>query len=232
MNFRNERTVRGPIVPALVLIALGILFLLIENHFIQVHVLFQLWPMLLVIAGVTRLSEGRRSDRFLATVLIVLGLVFQAATLGYIFVHPARLWPLAMVGSGVFLLLKTLSQPKPRYPEDRYKQTKNENLTMFGGSDFGISDSNFEGTELTAVFGGYRVDLRRAMMRNNRAIIEAGAIFGGIELLVPVSWNVSLQGSPFFGGYSDETLHPDPLSNAPELIVRGMAVFGGVTVKN
>jgi len=48
------------------------------------------------------------------------------------------------------------------------------------------------------------------------------------------TWEVELRGSGAFGGFSDNTQHPDRnlIPNPKRLIVKGGAVFGGVTIKN
>jgi len=45
---------------------------------------------------------------------------------------------------------------------------------------------------------------------------------------------VEIRGSGVFGGFVDQTQHPDRTlnPNPKRLIVKGDAVFGGVTIKN
>src|SRR5689334_6623107 len=229
MNSLPRRRVRRPIVPALVLIALGVIFLLTENHIIDTSVLWRLWPLVLVIAGAVRIYKHPRAAWFPSLTLIVCGLILLAATLGYLHVAPRVLWPLVLIGAGLILLWKTLTYESVASP---LSSMSRENLTMFGGAEMSFSGNDFEGTQLTAVFGGYKLDLRKAIMKADKAVIDATAIFGGIELLVPTSWNVVLNASPIFGGYTDETTHPEPDRPAPQLIVSGAAVFGGVNIKN
>ena len=61
-------------------------------------------------------------------------------------------------------------------------------------------------------------------------------MFGGIELVVPDRWAVVWEGQNIFGGYSDETRPPLPEvpGAAPKkrLVLRGRAVFAGVSIKN
>jgi hypothetical protein len=41
-----------------------------------------------------------------------------------------------------------------------------------------------------------------------------------------------MKGAGVFGGYSDQTMHPPITPETKKLIVKGGAVFGGVTIKN
>jgi predicted membrane protein len=107
--------------------------------------------------------------------------------------------------------------------------------TVFGGINRRIDSQEFEGGHISAVFGGIELDLRKANTKKDEIIIEADAVFGGIELTVPEHWRVTVQGSGIFGGYDDQT-HPSPAASPdekrPHLIMTGSAVFGGVSVKN
>jgi predicted membrane protein len=105
---------------------------------------------------------------------------------------------------------------------------------MFGGGERKISTPAFERGDVFAMFGGFEIDLRKADMKGNRAIIDANCLFGGIVLKVPEDWNVTMRGLAIFGGYSDSTRHPrsGDVPFSKQLVVRGMAMFGGVEVKN
>ena len=84
-----------------------------------------------------------------------------------------------------------------------------------------------------AIFGGIELDLRGATTTLEELEIEANAVFGGIELIVPDTWDITVRGSGVLGGYVDKT-HRVPTTigvKRPHLTIRGGAVFGGVTVK-
>lgn len=105
---------------------------------------------------------------------------------------------------------------------------------VFGGTRRRVDSQDFQGGEAFACFSGVELDLRKAASTRDEIIIEANAIFGGIELRVPETWNITVRGSGIFGGYEDETLDTRVVPDAkqPHLIVNGFAVFGGVTIKN
>jgi predicted membrane protein len=105
---------------------------------------------------------------------------------------------------------------------------------VFGGSRRRVDSQDFQGGEAFAMFGGVEIDLRKAAMTRDEILIEANAIFGGIEIRVPETWNVLVRGAGIFGGYEDETMDTRvrPEGKQPVLIVNGFAVFGGVSIKN
>lgn len=105
---------------------------------------------------------------------------------------------------------------------------------VFSGIQRRVDDQAFERASVSALFGGYELDLRPAGIKGEVAYVKAEAVFGGIEIVVPESWNVRIDAQGVFGGVSDETKHPDLNGSIPpkRLIVTGAAVFGGIVVKN
>jgi predicted membrane protein len=107
---------------------------------------------------------------------------------------------------------------------------------LFGGVERRISVNNFRRGNVSAILGGVELDFRSADIEGEEAILYVEAIFGGIELTVPERWHVVYEGESIFGGYNDETRPPvvDAMATAPKkyLILRGRAVFGGITVTN
>lgn len=106
-------------------------------------------------------------------------------------------------------------------------------MAIFGGTKQRVTIKNFRGGRLTAVFGGFEVDLTRADIDGQVAIIDASALFGGGEIRVPPTWIIDVQGIAILGGFTDETHQDiaDP-ATAKRLIVKGLAALGGVVIKN
>jgi predicted membrane protein len=104
--------------------------------------------------------------------------------------------------------------------------------SIFGGGEHQVSSRNFQTGEMTSIFGGGEIDFTQAEIDGDQAVIEATMIFGGGEIRVPRTWNVVIDGVGIFGGYSDKTSHPPPDPPAKKLIIRGVAVFGGLEIKN
>jgi Cell wall-active antibiotics response 4TMS YvqF/Domain of unknown function (DUF5668) len=106
-------------------------------------------------------------------------------------------------------------------------------LAIFGGIKQRVTVKNFRGGRLTALFGGFEVDLTRADIEGQTAVIDASALMGGGEIRVPYSWIIEIQGLALLGAYTDETHQEisDP-ATAKRLIVKGIAALGGVVIKN
>lgn len=105
---------------------------------------------------------------------------------------------------------------------------------MFGGGRRRIDSKQFRGGDVLAVFGGYNIDLRDAVMADGKAVVDANAMFGGVDIWVPQNWTVEVVGHGIFGGFDDKTMPPriNPGDKPQHLVVTGYAMFGGVTVKN
>ena len=73
------------------------------------------------------------------------------------------------------------------------------------------------------------VDLRDATLDPAGAHLEVRAVFGGGQLLVPETWNVTghVLG---IGGFADARSPVDRGESAPQLTVTGVAAFGGLAV--
>ena len=62
---------------------------------------------------------------------------------------------------------------------------------------------------------------------------SATVAFGGINIVVPRGWRISVRSTPIFGGVEDKTDHSQtPPSDAPTLHVDAVCVFGGVDIKH
>jgi len=117
-------------------------------------------------------------------------------------------------------------------------------VNIFWGGKRRIVAKNFVGGEIVSIFGGFDIDLREADILGNVAEIEVVTIFGGGDIRVPPSWEIVMDTVGIFGGCGDRTRHPDNPnvgsstaggSAAPQpkkLIVKGVAIFGGMNVKN
>jgi predicted membrane protein len=88
------------------------------------------------------------------------------------------------------------------------------------------------GADVTALFGGYELDLRDAEVADRPARISAVTMFGGVDVIVPRGWNVRLDVLPIFGGAKDERPRREAEHEDIDLIVTGFVAFGGISVSD
>ena len=86
------------------------------------------------------------------------------------------------------------------------------------------------------VMGGNDLDLRNATLSAHETVINAFAVMGGIDIIVPDDVRVIDDGIGVLGGFelrddpSSTTSHDHLPSDAPVVRVRGLALMGGVDI--
>ena len=103
-------------------------------------------------------------------------------------------------------------------------------LAFMGGTTRTSSSPDFQGGDLLAIMGGCEVDLRQANILHGPAVIDAFALWGGVEIKVPKDWSVTVKGIPVIGAYSAATSEalasPRWLGAACALVLTGWAAWG------
>jgi hypothetical protein len=250
-TYRRHHRVRGGVmfrsnsgvIPGLVLVAVGALFFLNNLHIIYVREWFRYWPAILIAFGIVKLVDSTYSGgRVCGGIMAGFGAIFLARNLGYTDIGMREIWPLFIVGLGLLLLVERTTEwhvkftdPAAPDPATRVAGAGAVKIdAIFGGSKRVVTSQDFQGGEVAAIFGGVELDLRQAGMTGDSAVLEINAIFGGVELKIPRNWSAVVEGVGIFGGYADNSIQPDPAlgPGVKQLIVKGLAAFGGVDVKN
>ncbi len=257
-RFRHRRhsPVGGVIIGTAILLA-GVLFLLENFGVLHVHNIWDYWPVLMIAWGIAAMTgPGRTGRRIWGGAIAVVGALLLLSNLHIISEHLWRMvWPLLLIAAGLQMLLRS-GRRRRRWGDDNFPpeggppdtpvgpvppsgtprgDTRPGHLdewAVFGGSRRRVDSQDFKGGEAFAMFGGVEVDLRSATIVQDEVVIDASALFGGVDLQVPENWNVSVEGHGIFGGYEDKTMHAMPERARPRVVITGSAVFGGVVVKN
>jgi len=99
-----------------------------------------------------------------------------------------------------------------------------------------MTSQDFQGGDITAIFGGVELDLTEANIQGTEATLAITAIFGGVEVRIPPTWQVAFRGAPIFGGIEDKTRTArvnDPTNSSLKvLVITGAVIFGGLEIKN
>ena len=233
---------RPPHVGAVLLILAGVLFFLNNTGIVHIGSIFSYWPLILVAVGVSKLRCYRGLTQIWSIVVITIGGLFLMHNLGVLSLSFGLLWPIGLIGMGVLLLVGKMEggaifKTLPRLiPSEGIDEREVHLFSFFGGVKRVMDTDDFRGGEALAIFGGVDLDLRLARMSGTvkEVIVDANALFGGVNIKVPDNWRVAVRGIGLFGGYEDKTLRrkSDVNPNGPLLVITGYAVFGGIEVKS
>jgi hypothetical protein len=85
-------------------------------------------------------------------------------------------------------------------------------------------------SQVLALFGGIDLDMRDAIFEGSTIEMSTICCFGGLDIKVPEGLHVSNEMVGIFGG-TDLKDVADPLPGAPTLVLKGLTLFGGVSVR-
>jgi predicted membrane protein len=110
-------------------------------------------------------------------------------------------------------------------------KTDAEYTAIFSGEKINFDGQIFSGTNLTAVFGSIRCDLRGAVIDHD-VIINATAAFGSVEILLPPTVRLNVDSSSaFLGDVTNRFKAATPDASFPTVTIRPTCVFGSTTIK-
>jgi len=235
------------LIPGLLLIAIGALFLLDNLHVVRVGSWFVYWPAILIAIGLYKLIDSTHTGgRIAGAVLMGVGGLFLGDNLGYFRIE--QMWPLILIGLGLMMLWNRTHPGADTWwgRADRYKAWGRRRFqsgtpssgnavhefAVFGGSRRVVTDQDFKGGKIVCVFGGVNLDLTGAAITGDAAVLDIFTAYGGATVRIPTSWNLEVHGVGIFGGFGDHTVHPPVSPGTKHLIVRGAGIFGGVGFKN
>ena len=233
----GRRTYGGGMIWGVILTLLGLGLLLDHMGIISIDRIWHFWPSLLILAGIFNLRAPER--RFWGLLLILGGAFLQFRELGLPYFGWVQFWPLVFISIGLLLMwnaLEARKRPAPSCASGPDPRTNLHEAVVFGGIERRITTQDFQGGNISAVFGGVEIDLTEANMQADEATLEINAVFGGVELRLPHTWQVAFRGSPIFGGITDKTRTRPP--NDPDnaklkvLVLTGAVIFGGIEIKN
>jgi predicted membrane protein len=206
----------------LVLLALGVIGIL-QAAGAGLGGVIDWWPIAVIGLGLTALVMRRR-----ATVgpllIIALGFVLLADQLSW--TTGSLFGPALLVVLGLIVLFGLTRSHRS------YSTGSESTFALFGGTRVTDRSEHLQRCDATAIAGSVTLDLREARI-DETATVEAFALMGGVDVLVPHGWRVAINGTPILGGFDDKTRGDGYLPpNAPVLKIDGLAILGGVTVAN
>ena len=220
----------GRLLVGVVVVTLGVLFLLDSGGALDAgDAIDRWWPLVIVAAGVITLAQRPRSV-LRGTILTAVGGVLLLFSTDVLTEDAwSYIWPAAIILAGLVIVARWTGRIPAGVSEDDVVRS----TAVFGGTKLLSHTQQFRGAWLTAIFGGITLDLRDARPIPDGATVNATAAFGGVEILVPKGWRITVRSTPIFGGVEDKTDHTTaPAANAPTLQVDAVTIFGGVGIKH
>jgi len=214
------------------LIVIGFLFLMDTMDIFNIgRVLANWWPLILIFLGFLKLKGENKSG---GAILFVLGVVFLTTTLNIInWGSLLRFWPLILIAIGVSFIFRAkgiswMSRGGQEEISDDFIKTS----AFLGGVDRSVNSDNFRGGDIMALFGGVELDLRQVKVAPDGCEMSLTALFGGVEVIVPQDWQVSISGTPILGAIENKTTWTGEEKEGKKLTCRCTIAFGGIEIRN
>ena len=135
---------------------------------------------------------------------------------------------------GVFIIFRSIiHSDNAKEVEKKAEELKDDRkmdsqTAVFSGSERAYNNETFQGSNLTAVFGGVELDLRNAKFTKD-TVIKAFALFGGIDIIIPEDIQVKIKSGFIFGGITDDR-RGTSIKGKHTIYLDAAGGFGGVTI--
>ena len=141
------------------------------------------------------------------------------------------IFPIILVMIGVTVIAKNIND---RNVSEKISELNGNKIKIgsycstFSSQNINV-DETFDGCNLDAIFGGIKLDLRNSKIKKD-VVINASAIFGGIDIYVPEDVEVKIKSTSIFGGASNKSKNETD-EKSKVIYVNATCLFGGVDIK-
>ena len=217
----------------IVLVIIGVILTLNALEITNINIFFNGWWTLLIIIPST-IELIARENKFWSAVWLIIGIVLLLACRNILDFN--LIWkltiPVILILIGINLIFKDKIDRKMEKKNKELKekgQHLEEYCATFGEVKGDFHEQEFNGANLNAVFGSVDLDLRKAIINEDK-LIKTCAVFGGIEILAPENVNIKVKSIPIFGATSNKTGRKYD-EKVPTIYVDSFCMFGGVDIK-
>ena len=217
----------------IVLVVIGVILTLNALDITNINIFFNGWWTLLIIIP-SAIELIARENKFWSAVWLIIGVLLLLACRDILDFD--LLWkltiPVLLILVGINLIFKDKIDRKMEKKRKELKekgQQIEEYCATFGEIKADFNNQEFNGANVTAVFGSVDLDLRKAVINEDK-FVKTSAIFGGIEILAPENVNIKVKSVPIFGATSNNTGRKFD-EKLPTIYVDSFCMFGGVDIK-
>lgn len=215
----------------IVLIVLGIIIGLNTLEIANINLFFKgWWTLLIIIPSFIRIFSDNEKTGSIIGLLIGISLLLACQNIITFEIIWKLSVPVILIIIGLSLITRDILNNKTKEIIKNMKNNKNDfyNVT-FDNKNIEIYNEEFNGCEIDAVFGGLKLDLRNAIIKDD-VVIKTSAIFSGIDIYVGDNVNVKVSSTSIFGG-SDNKHKIKEDSSKKTIYISATNVFGGINIK-
>jgi len=217
----SETKIAPRFILGLFIMMVGTLLLLQNLDYIDFTippVIFSWQVILIIIGSIFILTSNNNSTGLVLIIVGGLGLI-------------PEYWPIALVLIGLYIIFRS----------DRINKNYGNSIdnrlnavSIFGGGNSYFSSENLTGGNVTAIFGGSKIDLTGCKLSEGENVVKLFYLFGGSSFIIPNNWNVRIDTTSIFGTLSDKRIIPVKTNSENDkiLVFKGLILFGSGEIKN
>ena len=218
----------------IVLIAVGIVLGLNALDITTIDLFFDgWWTLFIIVPCFIGLFKEREKTGNIIGLLIGIALLLACQDI----LNFEIIWKLAFPAILVIIGLSLIFKDTINSEVNKEIKKLNENKTKdggycatFSGQNLNFDGEKFSGTDLTAVFGGIKCDLRNAIIEDD-VVINVSSIFGGTEIYIPEDVKVKVKSTSIFGGVDEKKKNKIESAEAHTIYINATCLFGGAEIK-
>lgn len=195
------------------------------------------WQALLIFLGLIFLSN--KENKGTGVILIAVGAFFLLPRFFDLpYYWRSLFWPSMLIILGLVVIFggRRHHEGKRAFCGSNSRSSSEDYLddvAVFGGGDRVINSQQFRGGKITHIFGGSKYDFSRARLAPGKNNLEVVMAFGGTKLIVPEDWDIKIEVTSVFGGFSDKRVRSIVEKDREKvLVISGINVFGGGEIVN
>lgn len=187
------------------------------------------WTLFIIVPCIIDMLQKRVNTGNLAGIIIGVILLLKAQDILPDIFSWSFIFPALIAFVGLVVIFRSFF-PRKGEPKMTHCTGDIKNIAaIFGGQDARPTNEVFNGSEISAIFGGVELDLRQAII-NQDVVINITTVFGGVDIFVPANTNIKVNSVPIFGGVSNKAI-TNANMNCPTIYINATCIFGGVEVK-
>ena len=224
-----------PIIWGIAIIALGIIFGGNALGFFDLNIFFDgWWTLFIIIPSLISLITEKEKLSSLAFLIAGILLLLAAQDVFSYEVAWKAILAVVLVLIGIFIIFRSIihsdnaKEVEKKADELKDDRKMDSQTAVFSGSERAYNNETFQGSNLTAVFGGVELDLRNAKFTKD-TVIKAFALFGGIDIIIPEDIQVKIKSGFVFGGITDDR-RGTSAKGKHTIYLDAAGGFGGVTI--